>query len=114
MPAAIRLSLAVTVACAALLTTGGAAAAPSRKPVKHPVVIEAVAFKPMDITVGAGDTIVWTNEDPFPHTVTSNDAAFDSKQIAAGGSWTFRARKKGDYPYVCTLHPTMSGTVHVR
>jgi plastocyanin len=113
MSAAIRLSLAITVACAGLLPAGRAAAA-LRTSVKHPVAMEAVAFQPADLTVSVGDTIVWANKDPFPHTVTSKSAAFDSKQIEAGASWSYRARYKGDYPYVCTLHPTMSGTIHVK
>jgi plastocyanin len=91
---------------------GGAAAAP--RPSKHPVAMEAVAFQPGDLTVNVGDTIVWTNKDPFPHTVKAKDGAFASTEVAAGKAFTFRARKKGDYPYICTLHPTMSGTLHVR
>jgi len=113
MAAAVRLSLVFTVACAGLLTAAGAASAP-RKAEKHPIAMEAVAFQPADVTVNAGDTIVWTNKDPFPHTVTSKESVFDSKPIAAGGTWTYRAQKKGDYPYVCSLHPTMSGTIHVK
>jgi plastocyanin len=46
--------------------------------------------------------------------VTAKGGTFDSKALAAGKTWTYRAQKKGDYPYVCTLHPTMSGTLHVR
>ena len=113
MPAAIRLSLAITVACVGLLLAGRAAAAP-RKPAKQAVTMEAVAFQPGDLTVHVGDTVVWTNKDPFPHTVTAKSGAFDSKPLAAGKTWIYRAQKKGDYPYVCTLHPTMSGTLHVR
>ena len=102
-----------TVACAGLLSAAGAATAP-RTPAKQTVTVEAVAFQPADLTVHPGDTIVWINKDPFPHTVTSKSAIFDSKQLAAGKTWTYRAQKKGDYPYVCTLHPTMSGTIHVK
>jgi plastocyanin len=102
-----------TIACVALLSTlHGAAAA--RKPVRHPVTMEAVAFQPADLTVGVGDTVIWTNKDPFPHTVKAKSGAFESKQVDADKTFTFRALKKGDYPYVCTLHPTMSGTLHVR
>ena len=112
MSPAIRLSLILTVACAGLLPAGRAAAA--RKPARHAVAVEAVAFQPAALTVNVGDSIVWTNKDPFPHTVTANGGAFDSKQLAAAKTWTYRAQKKGDYPYVCTLHPTMSGTIHVK
>ena len=48
---------------------------------------------------------MWLNRDPFPHTATS--PVFDSKAIAAGGSWKYIARTRGTFSYVCTLHPTM-------
>src|SRR5919201_1794207 len=113
MDAAIRVSL-VPVACAILLMSGGAATAPRTvdPPVRVAVTMEAVAFQPADLTVSVGDTIVWTNHDPFPHTVKAKSGAFESKQVDPGKAFAFRALKKGDYPYVCTLHPTMSGTVH--
>lgn len=112
MSAAFRLSL-VTAVCAGLLSAAGAAAAP-RKPVIETVTIDSVAYKPADLTVKAGTTVVWANKDPFPHTITAKSGVFDSKQLAAGKSWSYRALKKGDYPYLCTLHPTMTGTLHVR
>ena len=38
---------------------------------------------------------------------------FDSKSIAAGASWRFKASKPGVYDYICTLHPNMKGTLKV-
>jgi plastocyanin len=96
-----------------LCSTGSAAATPA-KPVRHAVTIDSTLYQPQTITVAAGDSIVWTNKDPFPHTITSKTGGFDSKQIDAGKSWTFTARKKGSFPYVCTFHPTMTGTLKVR
>jgi plastocyanin len=49
----------------------------------------------------------------FPHTVTSTADAFDSHQIDAGKSWKFRAAAAGEFPYVCSLHPTMQGMLRV-
>jgi len=80
----------------------------------HTVVISGTAFKPPTLTVNVGDRIVWKNDDPFAHTVTSREGKFDSKEIAAGRSWTYRATQKGTFPYICTLHRTMKGTVIVR
>ena len=80
----------------------------------HTVVISGTAFTPVTLTVNAGDRIVWKNDDPFAHTVTSHEGQFDSKEIAAGQSWTFRATRKGTFPYICTLHRTMKGTLIVR
>jgi plastocyanin len=77
------------------------------------VTIEAVQFEPATITVARGDTVSWINKDPFPHTVTDR-GVFDSGEIAAGKSWKWTARKAGVYDYVCTLHPTMKGSVTVK
>ena len=47
----------------------GAAVEPP--PATHTVTMEAVSFKPESLTVKAGDSIVWVNKDPFPHTATA-------------------------------------------
>jgi plastocyanin len=89
-------------------------AAPSAAPVSHPLTIDGTQFVPADITVKAGDTLVWENRDPFPHTATAPNGAFDSKEIPPGKSWTYTASAKGDFAYTCTIHPTMKGIVHVQ
>ena len=80
----------------------------------HTVVMEGVAFMPNVLTVAQGDIVVWINKDAFPHTATAQDKSFDSKEIAAGKTWRFTAKKAGTFPYVCTLHPTMKGTLVVK
>jgi plastocyanin len=79
----------------------------------HTVVIEAMRFDPQELTVKAGDTVVWVNHDPFPHTVSSTGRQFDSRDIAAGASWKYVARRAGNFAYVCSLHPNMAGTLNV-
>jgi plastocyanin len=83
-------------------------------PVVHTVTIDGTQFQPADITIKAGDSVVWANHDPFPHTATANAGAFDSKEIGAGKSWTYTAQAKGDIEYVCTFHPTMKGIIRVQ
>jgi putative membrane protein len=80
---------------------------------KHTATIDGTAFMPKRISVKVGDSVTWTNKDPFAHTVTSRAAGFDSKTMASGASWTYRATRAGEFPYVCTLHPTMTGTLIV-
>jgi plastocyanin len=77
------------------------------------IAIDGTKFDPEIITVKAGDTVVWINKDPFPHTVTSQAGGFDSKEIAAGKSWQFKTSKPGVFPYACTFHPTMKATLKV-
>ena len=81
----------------------------------HTVVIEGMRFTPETLEVKPGDTVVWRNRDPFPHTATADARGGPaSPAIAAGGSWTFKARKRGDFPYLCTLHRTMKARLVVR
>jgi plastocyanin len=89
--------------------TSAAVAAPAT----HTVTIDGLKFEPDPLIVNRGDTIVWVNKDPFPHTVTAK-GAFDSHEIAAGKSWKYVAKKAGEYSYVCTLHPNMQGTLTVK
>ena len=80
------------------------------------------AFSPNPIQIQPGTTVVWTNGDSTPHTVTSgkgmNDAAkgkvFDSGPIAVGKSYSHKFDAAGTFDYFCTLHPTMVGTVTVK
>jgi plastocyanin len=79
----------------------------------YTVAIDGVAFAPTTLTVKVGETVVWGNKDPFPHTVTSHTGAFDSQAIAPGQSWSYTPTKAGVFPYLCTLHPTMHATLTV-
>jgi plastocyanin len=84
------------------------------EPKVHMVIMEALKYAPPVIEVAAGDTVVWTNKDPFPHTVTAENRRFDSGGIAPNHSWKFKTKEKGIFPYVCTFHPTMKGRLVVK
>jgi plastocyanin len=103
----------LAVAAAAIALAGGVAAGAQRA-ATHTVIMDAVAFQPATITVNAGDTVVWTNKDAFPHTATAQDKSFDSGEIGVAKSWKLVARKKGTFAYICTYHPTMKGTLVVK
>jgi plastocyanin len=106
--------MALAAAGLVLLMFGPSPGEGARKPKTHTVLLEATGFTPANLTVAAGDSIVWVNKDPFPHTATSKEGGFDSKQIQSGKSWKYVASKKGEFPYVCTLHPTMKGVLQVK
>jgi 3',5'-cyclic AMP phosphodiesterase CpdA len=76
--------------------------------------IENFAFAPKELTVKAGSTVVWTNKDDTPHTVTSDDGAFSSPVMDTNQSFKFTFQKSGRFPYHCKLHPTMTGVVVVQ
>jgi plastocyanin len=84
-----------------------------RKAKTHTITIEAMRFQPEVLTVAPGDTIVWVNKDIVPHTATSKTGRFDSKDIQVDKSWKYTIRKKGDFAYICTFHPTMKAMLRV-
>ena len=113
MPRAARravVAAAVALAASAVPGLRGAAAAEGSR--THEIVMQAVQFAPATLKVKRGDVVVWTNRDPFPHTATAA-GVFDSKSIAEGKSWRWRADRTGTIVYVCSLHPTMKGTLEV-
>ena len=77
------------------------------------VRIVQFAFVAPELDIPAGTTVTWTNEDPAPHTVTADGAAFDSKQLDPGASFSTVFDTAGSYLYHCEIHPTMVGTVLV-
>ena len=80
----------------------------------HTIVMDGTAFSPAVVTVERGDRVTWVNKDPFPHTATAQNRAFDSGSMAEGASWTWMADKPGTFDYVCTLHPTMKARLVVQ
>lgn len=111
---ALMLGLAIVLMTAAPLTVLAAPPAARDAGHTHIVTIESMRFSPQTLSVHRGDRITWINKDPFPHTVTAADGEFDSHPIAAGGSWTYVARKAGEYDYACKLHVDMKGRLLVR
>jgi plastocyanin len=119
--------LIALAAVAALLTAAGCGAketaAPKTTPKTTPstspsagetgstVLIKDFAFKPSAITVQAGTTVTWKNEDSTVHTVTGS--GFDSGQIQPGAEFQKTFDAAGTYDYHCSIHPSMTGQVTV-
>ncbi len=78
----------------------------------HTVSIEGMRFEPPRLTIRRGDGVAWINKDLFAHTVT-DAGAFDSGEIQANATWKLIARSAGEFPYSCSLHPTMKGVLVV-
>jgi plastocyanin len=112
MPFAIsrpsRLARAASVAAVLLLTAASAGATPPFQ-----VKIQNFVFDPRPLTVPAGTTVTWTNEDDIPHTVTTEDRRIKSPVLDTGDKFSFTFDKPGSYTYFCSLHPHMTGTVVV-
>lgn len=78
------------------------------------VAIEKFAFAPREITIAPGTTLVWTNRDETPHAIAAQDSSFASKAMDTDDRYEYTFAHAGDFAYFCTLHPFMTGVVHVR
>jgi plastocyanin len=92
---------------------GGAASKPERGFSNASAVdIKNFAFNPDTITVAKGTQVTWTNSDNAPHTATAS-GTFDTGTLRNGASKAITLDKPGTYNYICTIHPSMKGTVTV-
>ena len=69
------------------------------------------SFIPEKAVVKPGSTVMWTNGDTIPHSVTANDGSFDSGSILPGQSFKWVANANGDVAYHCIYHPSMTATL---
>jgi len=76
-------------------------------------------FIPSSVSISAGSTVVWMNDDTAAHTVTSGspttgpDGVFDSSLVMVGASFEVTFDDAGSIDYFCMVHPWMTGTVNV-
>jgi len=78
------------------------------------VAIDNFTFNPPTLTVKAGTTVTWTNNDDIPHGIAAANNAFKRSQaLDTGDSFLFTFAAPGTYQYFCYLHPHMTGTVVV-
>jgi plastocyanin len=101
-PSAAPSGVATTAAGSAVATDG------------PQVRIDNFAFTPKSLTVPVGSTVVWTNHDDVPHTVTSADKVFSSQALDTDEQFSFTFTAPGTYPYHCAIHPIMTAEVVVR
>ena len=73
-----------------------------------------IAIDPTSLTVKAGYTVTWTNNDSFAHHLVGDNGEFDSGDMAGGGTFSFTFATPGTVAYHCSIHPTMKGTVTVQ
>jgi plastocyanin len=73
-------------------------------------------FQPATLTVKAGTTVRWiNNEKRTTHSVlfTGEGGGFESERMFPDESYERRFDKPGRYPYTCGPHPEMKGVVIV-
>ena len=109
----IKPGMCVVTALAVAALTAGALASQGAPAADTKVQIDQYAFLPQRITVKAGTTVTWTNDDDDSHTVASSGKLFKSKALDTGDKFSFTFTTPGRYDYFCSLHPHMTGAVVV-
>jgi len=84
-------------------------------PVCNVVEISDYQFTPAALTIATGETVRWINVGPSDHTSTStgDPVVWDSGTLFEEDWFDFTFDTAGTYPYECTLHPEMTGTITV-
>ncbi|HEV8626595.1 MAG TPA: plastocyanin/azurin family copper-binding protein [Acidimicrobiia bacterium] len=99
-------SLVVAVAFLLPVVTSGPARASD-----HKNEIKGLAFNPEQITVRAGDSVTWVNEDSDRHHLLGE--GFESKDLANGATFTTEFPEPAQLAYHCTIHTYMEGRIVV-
>jgi len=96
-------------------TTPDDQAADSTVGVEEEVTIQNFAYAPPSLTIPVGTTVIWTNFDSAPHTVTSESGdELDSPVLSTGETFSHTFTTPGVFPYYCTIHPSMRASVTVQ
>ena len=83
-------------------------------PATHTIAIQNFAFDAQLVNINKGDSVVWTNNDSAPHTVTGNNGGLDSPTINKNGIYRFTFNTSGTFSYYCAFHPSMKGIIVVK
>jgi plastocyanin len=102
------------LAAALLALALDAAPSSQAQPAPSALKIANFTFAPQTITVPAGSTVTWANDDDVPHTVMATDGAFRSKPLDTGDHYAVTFRTPGEHAYFCSIHPRMTGKVIVK
>jgi plastocyanin len=109
----LPLAVAGLLAIVAPLIGLGAGRPSAVRAATHVVTITDGAFSPATLTIAAGDTVTWRNDDDRPHTVTAGDGSFDSGNLDAGQTFTMTFASARSVGYVCAYHDDMTATLTV-
>ncbi|MEX1019122.1 MAG: cupredoxin family copper-binding protein [Litorilinea sp.] len=97
-------------------TATPSAAQSTQPPVE--IEIQLFMFQTQRLEIPLGTTVTWINRDDIDHSVTSGvpdapDGQFDSGLFPLNQQFSHTFTAPGEFPYYCTRHPHMVGTVIV-
>ena len=106
------LRLMASAAALPLLATAARAAAHAT-PTTHTVSITNMAFSPATLSIKAGDTVIFRNDDRMPHDATAANGAFSTPRLEPGQAAQLTFPGAARYDYICSIHPSMTGSITV-
>jgi len=109
---AVGVTALLAAALPELTAVGEAVVAAAASPAT--VEIDNFAFAPADLTVTAGTTVTWKNDDDSPHRIGDKNGTFTSAALDTDDSFSHTFAAPGEYPYICTIHPYMVGKIIVK
>ena len=78
------------------------------------VTAKNFAMTPTTVSIKAGETVAWTNDDAAIHTATLDNGACSTDNINPGTTAKLTFNVAGTYTYHCRIHAAMTGfTVEV-
>jgi plastocyanin len=108
----VGLTAVLAAALPELTAAGVAAVTAAASPAT--VDIDNFAFTPAALTVTAGTTVTWKNEDDSPHRIGDKGGTFKSAALDTDDTFSHTFAAPGEYPYICTIHPYMVGKIIVK
>jgi plastocyanin len=103
---------ALLAAAMVAIAAAPAERAPAEGQVRR-IEMKDVAFMPARVTVHAGGTLEWDNDDIVAHTATSEEAGLDV-EVMPGGRGSAVLTRPGTFNYICRYHPNMEGQIVVQ
>jgi plastocyanin len=97
----------------AVTSTASTSTASTSTASQNSIAIQNYAFSPSALTIQKGANVTWKNDDSVQHTVVSDSPAFSSPLLNTGDTYTFQFNSTGTYPYHCSIHTYMKGTITV-
>jgi plastocyanin len=100
----------------ALVLLGALLASPALAADGATVKVGHNRLEPAEITIAAGTTVTFHNEDQMPggHSIVADDGSFKSPGLAKDQSWSHKFEKAGTYSYSIEEHPSARGKVIVK
>ena len=109
---AVGVALLLAVALPELTAAGEAVSAAAASPAT--VKIDNFAFAPATLTITAGTTVTWKNDDDSPHRIGDKNGTFKSAALDTDDTFSHTFTVPGGVRYICTIHPYMAGTIIVK